>query len=607
MSGSIPARELLSGNQAIARGAWEAGVTVATGYPGTPSTEILEAAAGFGQDLYLEWSPNEKVALEVAAGASLTGARCIVTMKHVGLNVAADPLMTLSYTGTVGGLVIVVADDPGMHSSQNEQDSRHFARFAKVPMLEPADSQDARDFTVLGLEISERFRTPVLLRSTTRVSHSSGVVVLGERRLPDRKIGFEKNIERFVPVPSHARAMRLRVEERAAALAAAAETSTANRIEWADRGLGVIAEGVAYQYVKEVLPGASVLKLGWALPFPDGLIREFAAGVRQVLVVEELDGILEEHIRSLGIACEGRSKVPGMGELSSSRLAAVLRGLPGAVLSASIPPSEQPAALVAQPPAPPEAADLPARPAVLCPSCPHRGIFHALGKFDVVVTGDIGCYSLGAFAPLNRLDTILCMGAGISMAHGMTKAGEPRRVVGMVGDSTFFHSGITGLLDIAYNRGNPVIIVVDNRTTAMTGHQNHPGTGRTIMDEATVEAKIEDIAKACGMKNVVIVNPYHLKATTEKLRTALESNEAWLIVSRGACPLATRERLGPPRKVDQDLCTVCRACLKLGCPAIEFDGERVRINDLLCNGCSMCQQVCPTKAIGIASGECRDS
>jgi len=607
MTGSTPARELLSGNQAIARGAWQAGVTVATGYPGTPSTEILEAATRFKDDLCLEWSPNEKVALEVAAGAALTGARCIVTMKHVGLNVAADPLMTLSYTGVVGGLVIVVADDPGMHSSQNEQDSRHFARFAKVPMLEPADSQEALDFTVLGLELSEKFRTPVLLRSTTRVSHSSGIVTLGPRKVPDRKIGFEKDIARFVPVPAHARGMRLRVEERTAILRAAAESSPANRIEWADRGLGVIAEGVAYQYVKEVLPGASVLKLGWAIPFPDALLRTFASGVARVLVVEELDGILEEHVRSLGIACEGRSLVPGMGELSSSRLAAVLRGMPGITPASIVPPSEQPAALVAQPPAHPEAADLPARPPVLCPSCPHRGIFHALGKFDVVVTGDIGCYSLGAFAPLNRLDTILCMGAGISMAHGMTKAGEPRRVVGMVGDSTFFHSGITGLLDIAYNKGNPVIIVVDNRTTAMTGHQDHPGTGRTLAGAETGEAKIEDIARACGMKNVVVVNPYHLKPTTETLRKALESDEAWLIVSRGACPLATHERLGPPRKVDQDLCTVCKACLKLGCPAIEFDGAKVTINDLLCNGCSMCQQVCPSKAIGLASGECRDA
>lgn len=607
MAGSTPARELLSGNQAIARGAWQAGVTVATGYPGTPSTEILEAAARFGRDMYLEWSPNEKVALEVAAGAALTGARCIVTMKHVGLNVAADPLMTLSYTDVVGGLVIVVADDPGMHSSQNEQDSRHFARFAKVPMLEPADSQEALDFTVLGLEISEKFRTPVLLRSTTRVSHSSGIVALGGRKVPDRKIGFEKNIERFVPVPAHARSMRLRVEERAAGLAAAAESSPANRIEWADRGLGVIAEGVAYQYVKEVLPGASVLKLGWAIPFPDALIRTFAAGVTKVLVVEELDGILEEHVKSLGIACDGRSLVPGMGELSSSRLAAVLGGMPGLAPASVVPPSEQPTALVAQPPAHAEAANLPARPPVLCPSCPHRGIFHALGKFDVVVTGDIGCYSLGAFAPQSRLDTILCMGGGISMAHGMTKAGEPRRVVGMVGDSTFFHSGITGLLDIAYNKGNPVIIVVDNRTTAMTGHQEHPGTGKTLAGEATGEAKIEDIAKACGMKNVAIVNPYHLKPTVETLRKALESNEAWLIVSRGACPLATRERMGPPRTVDQDLCTVCKACLKLGCPAIEFDGEKVTINDLLCNGCSMCQQVCPSEAIGLASGECRDA
>ncbi len=418
MSQLTATRTLLSGNEAIARGAWEAGVTIATGYPGTPSTEILEAARAYKDDIYCEWSPNEKVALEVAAGASLAGARVIVTMKHVGLNVAADPLMTLSYIGTVGGLVICVADDPGMHSSQNEQDTRHYARFAKIPILEPSDSQEAKDFLALGLEISEAHSTPVIMRSTTRVSHSSGAVTLGQRKSLPSSPGFQKNPQRFVPIPLYARPMRVRVEERTSVLAAAANVSAANRIEWGDRGLGIIAEGIAYQYVRELAPEASVLKIGWVWPFPDDLLREFAAGVERLLIVEELDDILEEHVRALGIACEGRKPgpwgprpaVPGIGELSSDRLAPILGTVSGAP---SLGPSMN-------------GKDLPARPPVLCPACPHRGIFFALGKFDVVVTGDIGCYSLGVFPPLKRIDTVLCMGAGISMAHGMQIAESMR-------------------------------------------------------------------------------------------------------------------------------------------------------------------------------------
>ncbi|HVP19381.1 MAG TPA: thiamine pyrophosphate-dependent enzyme, partial [Spirochaetia bacterium] len=486
MSPALRARSLLSGNEAIARGAWEAGVTVATGYPGTPSTEILESASRYKDDIWCEWSPNEKVALEVAAGASLAGARAIVTMKHVGLNVAADPLMTLSYIGTVGGLVVCVADDPGMHSSQNEQDTRHYARLGKMPVLEPSDSQEARDFVALGLEISERHSTPVILRSTTRVSHSSGAVALGERVARNAASGFVKDPQRFVPIPLYGRPMRVKLEQRLAAMAAEVNVSPANTIEWADRSIGIIAEGIAYQYVRELAPKASVLKIGWVWPFPDELIREFAAGVQRVLVVEELDPILEEHIRSLGIRCEGKSVVPGIGELSPDRLADALgNGEP------------VPASRTFHDPTTTDG--LPARPPVLCPACPHRGIFYALGKFDVVVTGDIGCYSLGVFPPLKRLDTILCMGAGVSMAHGMQKAGEKKKVVGIVGDSTFFHSGITGLLDIAYNKGASTIIVVDNRTTAMTGHQEHPGTGRTLMSEETISASIEAFGRACGI------------------------------------------------------------------------------------------------------------
>ena len=609
MSQLTAARSLLSGNEAIARGAWEAGVTVATGYPGTPSTEILEAVRAYKDDIYCEWSPNEKVALEVAAGASLAGARAIVTMKHVGLNVAADPLMTLAYIGTVGGLVIVVADDPGMHSSQNEQDTRHYARFARIPILEPSDSQEARDFLALGLELSERFSTPIILRSTTRVSHSSGAVVLGERGAAPVIKGFQKDPQRFVPVPMNARPMRVRVEERTAALKAEVNRSPANRIEWGDRDLGIIAEGIAYQYVRELAPNASVLKIGWVWPFPDELMREFAAGVRRLLVVEELDDILEEHIRALGIPCEGRrpgpwaprEAVPGIGELSSDRLASVL----GAPLASS------PAGAAAEP------VQLPARPPVLCPACPHRGIFYALGKFNVAVTGDIGCYSLGVLPPLKRIDTILCMGGGVSMAHGMQVAesrrpapatGEPARqkIVGMVGDSTFFHSGITGLLDIVYNKGAAVVIVVDNRTTAMTGHQEHPGTGRTLMGEPTISASVEEFGRACGMKNIATVDPYDLKPTIETLRQALESDEPWLIVSRSPCPLYTREAVGPARQVDQELCRKCKLCLKLGCPAIEYVNDEIHVNETLCGGCALCEKVCKDGAFKLAKGACNE-
>jgi len=606
MSQRTATRALLSGNEAIARGAWEAGVTVATGYPGTPSTEILEAARAYKKDIYCEWSPNEKVALEVAAGASLAGARVIVTMKHVGLNVAADPLMTLSYIGTVGGLVICVADDPGMHSSQNEQDTRHYARFAKIPILEPSDSQEAMDFLALALELSETHSTPVILRSTTRVSHSSGAVRLGERRAASAGAGFQKNPQRFVPIPLNARPMRVRVEERTAALAEAANNSPANRIEWADRGLGIIAEGIAYQYVKELVPDASVLKIGWVWPFPDELLREFAAGVRRLIVVEELDDILEEHVRSLGIPCEGRkpgpwgarAAVPGIGELSPDRLSEVFGKRPQA---------HSPATSV-------NGKDLPARPPVLCPACPHRGMFFALGKFDVVVTGDIGCYALGVFPPLKRIDTILCMGAGVSMAHGMQVAertrnideGKPRKVVGMVGDSTFFHSGITGLLDISYNKGAAVIIVVDNRTTAMTGHQEHPGTGRTLMGEQTISASVEDFGRACGMKNIATVDPYDLKTTTETLQQALDSNEPWLIVSRSPCPLYTKKSVGPARQVNQELCKKCKLCLRLGCPAIEYVDDEIKVNEMLCGGCALCEKVCKDGAFDIAQGACSE-
>jgi len=574
--------ELLSGNEAIARGAYQAGVTVATGYPGTPSTEILEALVRHRDEVYCEWSPNEKVALEVAVGASLAGARCLVTMKHVGLNVAADPFLNLSSIGVEGGLVICVADDPGRHSSQNEQDTRWYARLAKVPIFEPANSQEAIDFMAVAIEISERYRTPVILRTTTRVSHSRSLVELGPRRVSERPIAFVKNPSRHCPLPLWGGVMRENLETRLRDLGAEGSTLSVNHIEWADRKLGIITESIAYEYVKEVWPEASVLKLGMPFPFPDALLREFAAGVEQLLVVEELEPILEERVRVLGIPCVGKEVVPIIGELSPSVLALSRAKFEGREEHREVPALE---------------VELPGRPPVLCPGCPHRGLFHALTKHDVVVTGDIGCYSLAVFKPLDRTDVILCMGAGVSMAHGFDKAGLDKKIVGVVGDSTFFHSGITGLLDISYNRGCSTIVVVDNRTTAMTGHQDHPGTGRTLMGETTIEADIADIARACGFRRVRTVNPYDLAATQAAVDEELGTDEPSLIVSRAPCPLHQRKPVGKQRLLDDDKCRSCRVCLKLGCPGLEYQGGKPRINSLLCAGCGMCEQVCRFGAI----------
>jgi indolepyruvate ferredoxin oxidoreductase alpha subunit len=582
LDGGTPLKRLISGNEAIARGAYEAGVTVATGYPGTPSTEILESLAGY-EDVYCQWSPNEKVAFEVAAGASCAGARSIVTMKHVGLNVAADPLMTLSYIGVEGGFVACVADDPGMHSSQNEQDSRNYARFAKVPLFEPADSQEAKDFTIMALELSEKYKTPVILRSTTRVSHSCSLVELGERIEPSREIGLEKNPSRFVPIPVWGRPMRARLEERLSQLGKEAETSAANRVEWRERSLGIVTSSISYHYAREVWPAASTLKLGFSYPFPDALLREFASRVENVLVVEELDSILEEHIKSLGIACQGREHIPGIGELSVDRLLASR----AKIEKRETPPETRPDLWH----------DLPPRPPVLCPGCPHRGVFFALGRHDVVVTGDIGCYSLGAFKPLDRMDIILCMGAGVSMAQGLEKAGERRRIVGVVGDSTFFHSGITGLLDIVYNKGRSTIIVLDNRTTAMTGHQDHPGTGRTLMGEATKEISIEAIGRACGIERIRTVDPYNLQDTSRAIAEEIEADEPSLIISQSSCPLREKRRLGEPLRISAERCQACKRCLALACPAIECPDEMPSINQVLCSGCGLCEQLCPFEAV----------
>ncbi len=598
-------KQLLSGNEAIARGALEAGVTVVSGYPGTPSTEILENIGKlYGDKMFAEWAPNEKVAFETAAGASTTGARAMTTMKHVGLNVAADPLMTLAYVGVVGGFVAVVADDPGMNSSQNEQDTRQFARFAKVPVFEPADAAEAKSFILAAYDISEKFGTPTILRSSTTVSHSRGVVELAEPVALNRTPSFKSDPQRFVPIPAWARGMRVRLEERLEKLVEEASNSPLNRIEWnasGDRRVGIVTAGAAYQYVKEVFPEANVLKLVWLYPFPDRLIREFAAQVEQVIVVEELEDFLEEHIKALGINAFGKrlgdeKLVPNIGALDVDVLKTVRAQLAANPATASLFDAQETA------PAPtaelPTLPALPARPPVLCPGCPHRGFFHALKKFDVVVSGDIGCYTLGVAPPLSSIDTVLCMGGGFTVAHGIDRAKNDRPVVGIVGDSTFFHSGITGLLDVAYNKGGATLVVLDNRVTAMTGHQENPGSGKTLLGEETFAASVAEIAKAAGFKNVVEVNPRDLAATTEALKTAIESPEPWLIVAKEPCPLAYRKKLEKIYRVDQDKCKKCGACVKLGCPAIERDADKtVRVNPAFCVDCKLCEQVCKFGAL----------
>ena len=580
-------KELLSGNQAIARGAWEAGVKLAAGYPGTPSTEILENIVQYKDDLHCEWSPNEKVAFEVAVGASFAGARAIVTMKHVGLNVAADPLMTFAMSGAVGGMLIVVADDPGMHSSQNEQDSRNWGAFAKIPVLEPADSQEAKDFVRIGLELSEKYETPVILRSCTRISHSRSLVELKDRQKSPLPLGFKKNPPRYVAIPAWARKMRVNVEQRLYKLMAEAEKNSINRIELNNKQLGIITASATYQYVKDVFKDASVLKLGMSYPLPEEKIREFAEKVDEILVVEELDSLIENQVKAWGIKCRGRDIVPGIGEHTPGKLRAVRAKFEDGTFSIPEPVAES--------------LDLPPRPPVLCPGCPHRGTFTALKKYDVAVMGDIGCYSLGTLSPLSSLDSILCMGGSIGMAHGMQKVGEKKYCVGLLGDSTFFHSGITGIANTAYNKGSSTTIVVDNRITAMTGHQENPGTGKTLEGEETEEISIEAVAKACGYKRVRTANPYDMKEMDSVLKDELESEDASMIVVKAVCPLYARKLVGPKQEISHDACVNCKACLKIGCPAIEAkDGQKPVINPLMCWGCELCAQVCPKGAIGDA-------
>lgn len=572
--------KLLTGDEAIARGAWEAGVKVAAAYPGTPSTEILENLARY-DEIYAEWSPNEKVAMEVAGGAAIAGVRAIVSMKHVGLNVAADPLMTLSYTGIGRGMVIVSADDPGMHSSQNEQDNRYYAPFAKIPMFEPADSQEALDMTRAAFEISEEYDTPVLLRVTTRICHGKSPACVKDRAEVETK-AFTRNPQKFVMIPGYAKKRHVVVEERSLRLAGLSETTPVNRIVRGRGEIGIISSGAASQYAREVAPDADFLLLGMTNPLPERMIREFAASVEKLYVVEELEPYIEERVRALGIEVTGKAVFSRCGELTPE---IIRRGLTG----------EEPETVCV-----PSDISIPMRPPVLCPGCPHRGFFHVVNKNKLHVTGDIGCYTLSVLPPLASMDTCVCMGASISGAVGFSKALEDqpgKKVVAVLGDSTFMHSGMTGLMDTVYNRSKVITCVLDNRTTAMTGHQEHPGTGFTVKGEPTYSVRIADVARALGVKHVHEVDPYDIDETDRAFKACIELDEPSVIIAKRACALKCKNTDFTLSTVVQEQCKKCRACLKIGCPAIVAKDDVIMIDKSLCFGCGICRQVCPFGAI----------
>ncbi len=593
-------KKILSGNEAIARGAYEAGVKVAAAYPGTPSTEILENIAEEYKDIYSEWSPNEKVALEVVYGASMAGARAMASMKHVGLNVAADPFMTLSYVGVRGGIVIVTCDDPELYSSQNEQDNRNYAKFAKVPMLEPSDSQEAKDFVKLGFEISEKFDTPVMVRGVTRLSHAKGIVELGDPVTPPIPIEIRKQFDKFTMLPSFARIRHRVIEERLLKLQEFAEQFPGNRMEINDPSIGFITAGISYQYAKEAFPNYSYLKLGMGWPLPKNLIGEFFKKVKKVYIVEELDPFLEDNIKAMGFKPKGgKDRFPICGELNPY---IVTKGMLGKKFKAPKPFFQE---------------TLPPRPPNLCPGCPHRGIFAVLRKLKVFAAGDIGCYTLGAYPPLSSLHSNICMGSSISGAHGMTKAlGEAGKgkIVGVIGDSTFLHSGVHPLIDVAYNKSYATIIIVDNRTTGMTGQQEHPATGYTISGETAHRIDFVELGRALGIENPRKVNPWHLEETEQVIKEELDKDDPSLVISEGPCILLRRafKKYNKPLQVDSTKCIGCKSCVNLGCPAISFhpvegdmamtaDGKKrkgiSRIEASLCPGCHLCFQVCKFGAI----------
>ncbi len=572
-------KKLMLGNAAVARGAYEAGVSVVSSYPGTPSTEITENIVKY-QDIYAEWAPNEKVAAEVAIGASIAGARSMSCMKHVGLNVMADPVFTVSYTGVNGGLVFCVADDPGMHSSQNEQDSRHYAEASKIMMLEPADSGECKEFTKTAFELSERFDTPVFIRLSTRVSHSQSLVEECEPTEYQLK-PYKKNIDKYVMMPAKAIKRHIDVEARIAELKKFAETSELNKIEDNGSKIGVITAGIAYMYAKEALGDkVNYLKLGMVYPMPEKLIRDFAEKCDVVYVVEELDPIIEKHCRAIGLDVIGKEKFTLLGEYTPAMIKSVILN-EGAAEYSGIDE------------------DIPVRPPVMCAGCPHRGTFYVLKKLGLVVSGDIGCYTLGAVAPLESVDTTICMGASVSAALGMAKArGKEfnKKLVSVIGDSTFIHSGITGLIDIVYNKGANTVIILDNSITGMTGHQDNPTTGYTIRGEETVQVNLVTLCKAIGVKNVVVADPFDVKNFEKVVKEETERDEPSVIIAQRPCALLKKVKY-TGKCVINDKCRKCKMCMKLGCPAISFDGESIKIDETQCNGCGLCFNVCPFGAM----------
>ena len=572
-------KKLMLGNAAVARGAYEAGVSVVASYPGTPSTEITENIVKY-EEIYAEWSPNEKVAAEVAIGASIAGARSMSCMKHVGLNVMADPVFTVSYTGVNGGLVFCVADDPGMHSSQNEQDSRHYAKASKIAMLEPADSSECKEYTKAAYELSEKFDTPVFLRLSTRVSHSQSLVEEVEPVKVELK-PYEKNIDKFVMMPAKAIKRHVVVEERIAALKEFAENCEFNTVEDNGSKIGVISAGIAYMYAKEALGDkANYLKLGMVYPLPEKLISDFAAKCDKVYVVEELDPVIEEHCKALGIEVIGKEKFTLLGEYTPSMIAEAVLG-------------EEPAEFAAA------EEMIPVRPPVMCAGCPHRGTFYVLKKLGLVVSGDIGCYTLGAVAPLESVDTTICMGASVSAAHGMAKARGMefnKKLVSVIGDSTFMHSGITGLVEIVYNKGANTVIILDNSITGMTGHQDNPTTGYTIRGEETNQVNLITLCKSIGINNVVVADPFDVKEFERVVKEETNREEPSVIIAQRPCALLKSVKYTGKCKIN-DNCKKCKMCLKLGCPAISFDGEKINIDETQCNGCGLCFNVCPFGAM----------
>ena len=572
-------KQLILGNEAVARGLYEAGCSFVSSYPGTPSTEITEAVAKY-PEVYAEWAPNEKVAMEAAVGASLAGRRSFCGMKHVGLNVAADPLFTISYTGVNAGMVIGVADDAGMHSSQNEQDSRHYARASKIPMLEPSDSAEALEFAKLAYELSEQFDTPVLLKMCTRVSHSQRLVETGPRKEIIKE--YEKNIPKYVMMPGNAKKRHPVVEARTRALVEYAETADINRIEAGNSNeIGIITSSTSYQYVKEVCGDTyPVMKLGMIWPMPEEKIRKFAASVKKLVIVEELEGFIQGHCRDLGLDCIGKEMFSNIDELMPLDVAKQLAQVweIGAKLDAAIPP----------------------RPPVMCAGCPHRGLFYTLKKNKVTVLGDIGCYTLGAVAPLGAVDSVICMGASVSGLHGCSKSQQgaaDNKTVAVIGDSTFMHSGITGLVNMAYNESNATVIIVDNSITGMTGHQQNPTTGFNLKGDPCAKIDLETLCRAVGIKRVRVIDPYNLDECDTVLKEELNANEPSVIISRRPCALLKYVKHKAPLTVDENKCVGCKSCMRIGCPAISMVGGKAKIDTTLCVGCGVCQQLCKPGAL----------